>query len=163
MNRKRKKRIVNAPDYKSRWGYKDKPFNTYDELVVIPRFSMDDGKGTSVALPELKRVLKKGKTYRIKPTYLNKRLRAELLSIYSDPIGFGNKGKNTDVRLRTEWKFKEGQTMKGRHEFIEDINIDYRTRTKKRDKVLDKLWHKHGMKKQSALKELKRLIKQKKI
>ena len=157
-----KTRISNRPDYKSRWGYKDNPFENYDEVEVMPSFSLYDGKGTSVQLDEVKRILKVGRSYNVKPSMLKKSQKAKLVGIYSDPIGFGNKGKNTDVRLKTEWVFQDavGSFPKGRHEIIEDINLDYATRNKKRQKVEDRLWKKHGMNKSKALTELKQLIRE---
>ena len=166
VKRKRKKTTIrNAPDYNSMWGYKDKPFQNYDQAEIMPNFSMNDGKGTSVVIDELKKIIKVGKTYKVKPKFLEKKQKAKLVAIYSDPIGFGNKGKNTDVRLKTEWVFQDpvGSYPKGKHETIEDINIEYSLRSKKRALVEKRLWRKHGMNKEKALKELKDLIKQKKL
>jgi len=155
--KKKLKTITNS--YGGMWGYKDKPFENYDAVEVIPSHSMLSGK--AVEFPELKKVLRVGKTYRIKPTYVNKKLKAQLLAVYSDPIGFGNKGKNTDVRLKTEWKFLEGNDyLKGKHEIVEDLNLDFATRTKKRQKIHDKLWRKHGMNKEKSLEDLKKLIRE---
>lgn len=145
--------------YNGAWGYKDIPFENYDAVAVVPAFDMLSGR--SVDFPELKRILRVGKQYRIKPTFLNKKYRAKLLNVYSDPIGFGDKGKNTPVRLKTEWQFTEGH-LKGRHEIVEDLNLDFTTRTKRRQKIHDVLWRKYGMGKERGLEELKRLIKEKK-
>ena len=156
--RKKKRTIINQPDHKSRWGYKDVPFQQYDEAVLIPRVN-------SVAVNELKKIIRVGKTYRVKPQFLDKKQKAKLVAIYSDPIGFGNKGKNTDVRLKTEWKFLDpiGSFPAGKHETFEDINIDFHLRSEKRAKIQSKLWRKHGMSGDKNLEELKKLIKQKKL
>jgi len=164
MVRKKKqvRRIANRPDHNSMWGYKDTPFQNYDEVEVMPSFSLYDVKGSSVQLDEVKKVLKVGRSYNVKPSMLNKSQKAKLVGVYSDPIGFGNRGKNTDVRLKTEWVFQDavGSYPKGRHEIIEDMNLDYATRNKKRQKVEDRLWKKHGMNKPKALTELKKLIRE---
>ena len=161
----KKKRIVNAPDYKSRWGYNDIAWTKYDEAEIMPSFSLYDGKGSSVQIPELKKVIKVGKTYKIGTKWdAEKKLKAKLVAIYSDPIGFGDPKKKMPVRLSTEWKFLEGNDyQKGRHETFKDVDIEYRLRSKKRAKIEKKLWHKHGMNKQKALTELKDLIKSGKI
>ena len=165
VKRRKKRTIINQPDYKSRWGYKDVPFQQYDEAVLIPRVSLYDGNHNSVAVNELKKIIRVGKTYRVKPQYLDKKKKAKLVAIYSDPIGFGNKGKNTDVRLKTEWEFLEpiGSYPKGKHETFEDINLDFHLRSEKRAKIQSKLWRKHGMSGEKNLAELKELIKKKKL
>lgn len=135
MGKRQKKRsITNQPNWKNEWGYKDTPFQKYDEAVIIPRVELYDGSHNSAPLDELKKIIKVGKTYKVKPQYLDKKLKAKLVAVYSDPIGFGNKGKNTDVRLKTEWEFQEpiGSFPKGKHETIDDINIEYALRSKKR-------------------------------
>lgn len=160
----KKKRIINAPNQRSEWGYDDIAWNKYDEAVVMPHVSLYDGKGTSVMIPELKKILKLGKVYKVKPQYTDKKLKAQLVAIYSDPIGFGDPKKKMPVRLATEWKFLEGnEYIKGRHETIYDADIEYKLRSKNRQKVEDMLWKKHGMSKGKALEELKQLIREKKV
>jgi hypothetical protein len=145
--------------YNGAWGYEDTPWEKYDAVEVIPSHDMLSGK--AVDFPELKRMLRVGKVYKIKPTYTDKKLKAKLLAIYSDPVSFGNKGKYTPVRLKTEWEFVEGgDYFKGKHEIVEDLNLEYATRSKKRQRIHDKLWRKHGMNKEKSLEELKRLIKE---
>jgi len=166
VKRKVKKKIVNAPDYKSRWGYDDIAWTKYDEADIIPRVSLYDGKGSSVAVNELKKTIKVGKVYKIGTKWdADKKLKAQLVAIYSDPIGFGDPKKKMPVRLKTEWKFLEGNDyQKGRHEIFPDVDIEYRLRSKKRAKIEKQLRRKHGMAGgEKILTELKDLIKQKKL
>lgn len=152
------KRIVNR--YGGAWGYKDIPFQKYDEVEVIPEFNVFYGRNSSVELPELKRILKVGKIYRVKSQYLDKKLKAKLVAIYSDPVGFENRGKNTNVRLKTEWEFQDpiGSYPKGKHEIIEDLNLDYRTRSNRMQKVQNMLRKKHGTNQAKAIEELKNIF-----
>jgi len=159
------KRIVNAPDYKSRWGYDDIAWTQYDEAVIIPRVDLYDRQHTSVGLDELKKTIRVGKTYKIGTKWdADKKLKAKLIAIYSDPIGFGDPKKKMPVRLKTEWKFLEGnEYQKGKHEIFSDIDIEYRLRSKKRTMVENKLRKKHGMGGNKTLEEIKNLIKSGKL
>jgi len=116
--KKKPKRIVSK--YGGMWGYKDIPFNEYDEVEVIPNWDLGYGKAKDIG--ELKKVLKVGRTYKVKPRFRDDKFKAKLVAVYSDPVSFENKGKNTDVRLKTEWKFLEpiGSYGTGKHEIIED-------------------------------------------
>ena len=159
--KKVKKTIVNAP----RWGYNDIAWTQYDEADIIPRVSLYDGKHNSVGLNELKKTIKVGKVYKIGTKWdADKKLKAKLVAIYSDPIGFGDPKKKMPVRLKTEWKFLEGnEHQKGKHETVADVDIEYRLRSKKRAKIEKQLWRKHGMRGEKTLAELKDLIKSGKL
>ena len=70
-----------------------------------------------------------GNIVKAEPTYIDKRLKAEIKKIHWDPIGFGDPEEPMECRLRVFLKFtgeeEDYNHMAGKHETVYGYDIDY--------------------------------------